>query len=46
MSAYTSFAIEDYVTQVGQGTIKDRRASISPAPTRGSCCCAGCGCAR
>ncbi len=24
MSAYTSFAIEDYVTQVGQGTIKDR----------------------
>ena len=24
MGAYTSFAIEDYVTQVGQGTIKDR----------------------
>ncbi len=35
MTAYTSFTIEDYVTQVGQGSLKDRsRENIGPSEHR------------
>jgi 5,5'-dehydrodivanillate O-demethylase len=35
MGAYTSFTIEDYVTQVGQGPIKERGPELlAPSDTR------------
>ena len=34
ISAYTSFAIEDYVTQVGQGPMNGAAASVWSIPTR------------